>query len=123
MGVSKGVMKKIVLILISFIYVIALAGCSGNSSPNTSSAESPVNTSVPFSAPSESKAPEQSQDGDTMPTVIIQIGDKNFTAFMHDNELARTIVQAMPFTLEMDDFASLPCTPIDTFAPPPAGNH
>ena len=41
-----------------------------------------------------------------MPSVTIQVGSKTFTAAMYDNASARTIVQQMPFTLEMDDYAS-----------------
>ena len=33
------------------------------------------------------------------------IGNKNFTAIMYDNELTRTIVEEMPFILNMDDYA------------------
>jgi len=41
-----------------------------------------------------------------MQTVNIQAGDKNFTVVMYDNDSAHTIAQEMPFTLNMDDFAS-----------------
>jgi len=41
-----------------------------------------------------------------MQTVNIQAGDKNFTVVMYDNGSAHTIAQEMPFTLNMDDFAS-----------------
>ena len=46
----------------------------------------------------------------TTPKIIlkinIQVGSKNFTATLHDNETARAIVREMPFTLKMDDFAA-----------------
>ncbi|HCX62883.1 MAG TPA: hypothetical protein DHU59_10645 [Clostridiales bacterium] len=41
-----------------------------------------------------------------MQTVNIHAGDKNFTVVMYDNDSAHTIAQEMPFTLNMDDFAS-----------------
>ncbi|PWJ51491.1 cyclophilin-like fold protein [Faecalicatena contorta] len=103
--------KKISM-LISIICVIALAGCSGNSSPSESSvstgetSSTPPPTPTPSSDPAESQAPEEFQEDDTMSTVNIQVGNKNFTAIMYDNESAQAIFQEMPFTLEMNDYAS-----------------
>ncbi|MDF2927193.1 MAG: hypothetical protein K0R57_6107 [Paenibacillaceae bacterium] len=138
-------MEKIMSMLFSIICAIALAGCWGNFSPNTlpseplvSAAEPPSTPSEsdtqgeapqsdtpapsqePSSAPKKSKTPEQPKAGATIPTINIQVGNKNFTATLHDNESARTIVQEMPFTLKMDDFASQEKVTDLTFALPSA---
>lgn len=74
--------------------------------PNTQTSSSGTSSASVSSTPAESQTPEKSQEGDTMPTINIQVGNKNFTATFYDNESARTIVKQMPFTLEMDDFSS-----------------
>ena len=124
-------MKKILSILLSIILVVALAGCSGNSLPNTPPSGSPASTAEPSLTPSESDTPgeilqsdtpapssepspaptesngsERHKADDSMPTINIQIGNKNFTAALYDNESARTIVEEMPFTVKMNDFAN-----------------
>lgn len=139
-------MKKILSIMLSIICVIALAGCSGNSSPNTPPSEPLVSTAEPSStpsesdtqgeapqsntpmptpspAPTESKTPEQPKADATIPTINIQVGNKNFTATLYDNESARTIVGEMPFTLKMDDFASQEKVADLTFALPSASTE
>lgn len=101
-----------VYILFSIICMIALAGCSGNSSPSEPSvstneaSSAPPPTPTPSPAPAESQTSEKSQEDDTMPAINIKVGNKTFVVTMYDNESARTIVQEMPFTLEMDDYAS-----------------
>lgn len=108
-------MKKILSILLSIIFVIALACCSDNSLSNIPPSESPVGITDSFSTPSEADTTEETPQldtqeqpnaDDTIPTINIQVGDNNFTAILYDNESTRTIVEAMPFTLKMDDFAS-----------------
>lgn len=109
-------MKNIISILLSIICVVALTGCSDNPSPS----ESSVSTGEPSSAPAESQAPEESPKGDPMQTVTIQAGSRNFTAIIYDNESAEAIVQEMPFTLEMDDYAAQEKVAELTFALPSA---
>ncbi len=124
-------MKKITLLLIATLCALALVGCSSNSLPSSPPSEPPVNTAEPSSAPTEpsiqSEAPQQEpsqsagvpspaptepetpelpQGDNVMPTVNIQVGDRSFIVILHDNESARTIIEEMPFTLEMDDYAS-----------------
>lgn len=87
-------MKKIISVLLSIVCVIAL----------TPSFEQTVDIATP--SPGESEVMEQSVEADAMPTVNIQVVDRNFTAIMYDNESARAIIGEMPFTLRMDDYAS-----------------
>ncbi len=121
-------MKIALSVLLSLTCAIALASCSGNSSPSPLAAEpsvtqgevlqantpapspqysaAPRPTPLPSPAPSAANIPENAQEGDRMPSVTIQVGSKTFTAAMYGNASVRTIVQQMPFTLEMDDYAS-----------------
>ncbi len=96
------------------------AGCSINSTSDTPPSKSSVNTVEPFTTPAESNTQEQLKEGDAMPTVNIQVGNKNFTAIIYDNKSARAIIQEMPFTLEMDDYASQEKVANLTFALPSA---
>lgn len=155
-------MKKIIFILLSIICVIALAGCSGNSSSDTPPSGSPVSTVEPSYAPAESYAQEeapqqttsqpaptlqsdtpapspepspvpvepdvsektpqqttpaptstpsptesitleQPKEVDTIPTVNIQVGNKNFTLTMYDNDSAQALLEKLPLTLNMDE--------------------
>lgn len=101
--------KKILYLLLSTICVIALAGCSNNHPQVIPPYESPVDTAEPSTPPAEPdtvECPDQSEEGDSMPTVNIQIGNKNFSAIMYNNESARAILEQMPFTLNMDDYGS-----------------
>lgn len=87
--------------------MVALTGCSSSLSQDIPSSSPPVNTTEHSPFPTESKIPEQPQKADdAIPTINIQIEDKNFTATMYDNDAVRTIIGEMPFTLEMDDYAS-----------------
>ena len=96
--------KKVLIILLSILCLFVLAGCSGDSSPNTPPSEPPVNSGEPLTPPEEER-PEQPKEGDVMPTINIQVGNKTFAATLYDNESARRILEEMPFTLNMDDFA------------------
>lgn len=112
-------MKKIST-LFSIICMITLAGCSGNSL----SSEPSVNADE-TSFPSPSPTPPESQASENPPednaiTVNITAGSKTFAATMYDNESAQTIVQEMPFTLEMDDYAGQEKVAELTFALPSA---
>lgn len=88
-------------ILLSTICMITMTGCSNAPSP-----EHFVNTDELSPALTDSGTQEQIEEDDTMVTVNIQVGDKNFSAIMYDNESSRAIVEEMPFTLSMDDYAS-----------------
>ncbi len=54
-------------------------------------------------APAESKPPEQLKEENTMPAVNIQVGNKNFTATLYDNDTARALLEKLPLTLNMDE--------------------
>ena len=54
-------------------------------------------------APAESKPPEQPKEENTMPAVNIQVGNKNFTATLYDNDTARALLEKLPLTLNMDE--------------------
>lgn len=97
-------MKKLISALLTIMCVIALAGGAKDSAQTPELPETPAANEKPFPVPEEPKKPRGLDD--TMPTVNIQVGDKSFTAALYDNESARTIAQEMPFTLNMDDFAS-----------------
>lgn len=99
-------MNRLLLITLPFLFMIALAGCSGNSVANTSASEPPVSTAEPSFASAESITPDKPEVGAAMLYINIKAGNKQFTATLYDNESARTIVKEMPFTLEMEDFAS-----------------
>ncbi|MNB93713.1 hypothetical protein D3C75_408510 [compost metagenome] len=98
-------MKGILSITLFVLFMIVLTGCSGNSAPSIPSVERQESTAEPLAAPAEPLTPEQPAAQATMPTINIKIANINFTATLYDNESARTIVQEMPFTLNMEDFA------------------
>lgn len=99
-------MKRIIFILLSIIYVIILIGCSNNVTQDDSPSESSINTVESPTVSEDLNTQEQTEGSDTMESINIQVGNENFTAVLHDNESARTLVGEMPFTLEMDDYAS-----------------
>lgn len=103
-------MKKTLSLLLFIIYVIALTGCSGNFSADSSTSEAPVSISA---FPSVSS--EQDVQGDIPPveldmhtkeelsTVNIQVGNKNFTATLYDNDSTQVLLERLPLTLNMDE--------------------
>lgn len=125
-------MKKTMSLLLFIICVIALAGCSSNSMPNTSASGPPVSTAEPSTPSSESglqgdapqpdmpapswepslapvesgiseKKPQQTKEDDPMPTLNIQVGNKNFTATLYDNDAMQTLLDKLPLTLNMGE--------------------
>lgn len=100
-------MKKTISILLFILCVITLAGCSGQlASPPPSS--TPL---TPSSAPPEPGIPKKplpsgqtsQARGNTMRTVNIQVGNKNFTAILYDNASTRALLAKLPLTLNMDE--------------------
>lgn len=80
---------------------------TSSSSLPPSSSPSPSSTKVPASAQTEAKAGEQSKgDEHAMPTIKIQVGNKTFIVILYDNQSTRAMVEKMPFTLTMDDYAA-----------------
>jgi len=86
-------MKKIMPVLLAIICVIVLVGCLSNPPQDIPPSEPYVNTTEPSPTQTESGTQEQLEKGDIMPTVNIQVGNKAFTATMHDNESARAILE------------------------------
>ncbi len=103
-------MKKIRSVVLFMVCVIALDGCSRNSLPNTSTAEPTVSTTEPSSIPSDAGTQEETlsanqdvQTENNMPVINIQVGDKNFTAILYDNETTRALLEKLPLTVSMDE--------------------
>lgn len=100
-------MKKIMSELLAIICVIVLVGCSSNPPQDMPPSDPEVNIAVSPPTSTESGTQVQlEEEGDTIPTLNIQVGNKIFTATMYDNEATRSILEQMPFTLNMDDYGS-----------------
>lgn len=81
--------------------------------PSTSKAPAPSESSVP-DAEKQNSSTEEATDPPiedqhtetkikTMPTISIQIGSKNFTATLHDNDSAQALLAQLPLTLDMSE--------------------
>lgn len=108
---------KMLSLFLAILCVITLTGCASNTPPSFATAEPPASTAeasptppeataTPSPAPTATEALAQSLDTSALPAVNIRVGSRDFTATLRDNDSARAIVQAMPFTLQMDDFSS-----------------
>ena len=99
-------MKKIISLSILVMCVIFVS-CFGNSQSNSKMTK----ITNEFSNTSESnalkKTPSDEQDvqikDETMPTVNMKIGDKNFTVILYDNDSTKALLEKLPLTLNMDD--------------------
>ncbi len=131
-------MKKIMVVWLSIVCMIALVGCLDNSSPNPETSKPPANVSDPSISAEESDIPgeitqqetpsvedtqyaedapstkdtssedtpsaENTQKGnDAIPAINIQVGSKNFTAILQDNDSARTLLEKLPLTIDMGE--------------------
>lgn len=121
-------MSKFIAIIMLALLTFTLSACStpaaSNDSGGTPSEAS--NTAAPEQSPVESEnttqdttAPDEegpstepsdsgnaTVDENGMIRINISVGSEVFAAEFYDNESARAIVSEMPFTLEMDDYAS-----------------
>lgn len=84
---------------------VSTAGPSSTSSETGISREKQQTTPPPAlsPAPAESKPPEQPKEEVTMPAVNIQVGNKNFTATLYNNDTVRALLEKLPLTLNMDE--------------------
>lgn len=103
------VMIRIYPVLFFFMVVFLLAvflGCSPDQGLQDSPLLAPFLTAVEPTDPIGTVPEMIKEDQDILPTVSLSVGDKNFTVILHDNELAQVIIEEMPFTLIMDDYAA-----------------
>ena len=88
--------------------VLVLAGCSGQLVSTAEPSSTPL---VPSAVPSEpgilkkTLTSEQTSQprGTTMRTVNIQVGNKNFTAILYDNDSTQALIAKLPLTLNIDE--------------------
>jgi len=107
--------------LVAAMAIFFLSGCSDSAFGNTF--RDPVVAEDVSYAESSGCSPED-WNKSSMIDVNITVGSQVFAARFYDNEPARAIVSAMPFTLEMDDYArqekvtrldiTLPAAPAET---------
>lgn len=99
-------MKRIISILLSIICIIVLVGCSNNETQDAPPSEPPINTDESSTESEDPGNQEQTEGSDTMARINIQVDNENFTGVLHDNESAHSLLERMPFTLNMEDYAS-----------------
>ena len=125
-------MRKISLIVAVSLMLLALCGCSlinnsGSTQPlESGNTEATADTSLNDDASANQAEPEtnppdngpvitdpsnpdigdDSVDADGMFTATITVGTTVFTAKLYDNASARAIIEQMPLSLMMDDYAS-----------------
>ena len=95
-----------ICILLSFLCVIVLLGCSSNSSLNPPNSVTNENTT---SSPSISKELDKQgeedvqAENDVISTVNIQVGNNSFTAVLYDNDSTRALLEKLPLVLNMEE--------------------
>lgn len=112
---------KLIFVVISMISIIALIGCTVNTSadsattkPHTDISSSSLTEDTNFTNTSQSKSTNtetgkpivesSSQIGnEAASSVDIKIGNTNFVAILYDNASTQALLAQMPLTLNMDD--------------------
>lgn len=90
--------EKTISILLSILCVIALAGCSTTPLAPSSPPPEPGILKNPLPSGQTSQA-----KGNTIRTITIQVGNKNFRATLYDNDSTRALTAKLPLTLNMDE--------------------
>ncbi len=96
-------MQKIIPILLSLVCMIALVGCTASPVSTAEPSFTPPPSPSPAPISKELKPSERAKEGITMPTVNIQVGNKNFTVILSDNDSTRALLDKMPLILNMDE--------------------
>lgn len=116
-------MKKILSLALALLLLCLVTACSNNQNSediappteqNAETLDNPAESNTPSedttdnssALVTESPAVEPAQtENEVGHTVNVKVGDSSFTAILYDNESARTIIEQMPFSLDMGDYA------------------
>lgn len=86
-------MKKMRTMFLILACMMALTGCLDNFTSGTPAPSEP-------GLPGETTQPVEESP---MPAMVIQVGEKRFTATLYDNASARALLERLPLTLRMDE--------------------
>lgn len=98
-------MKNLLALLLSVACALCLTGCAGNP---YNRADAPTHEPIEAgSAHAPTETPQGGQDtqadGDSLPTLRIRVGDREFQVSLLDGEATRALLERLPFTIAMNE--------------------